>query len=123
MIVEGRIVRGVGHFRVRMTAYPDVFERATGEKLFPGTLNVQVAQPIPIRTDFRIEGRDINEPNQDLLFERCRINGIDAYRIRPSDAQGNGGHGDHILEIACTQKLSGVDVDAVVKIELFRNPA
>jgi CTP-dependent riboflavin kinase len=121
MIVEGKVVKGVGHFRVRMTDYADVFERVTGEKLFPGTLNVQVAEAIPIRVDFRIEGGEINEPNQDLLFERCRINGIDAYRIRPSDAQGNGGHGDHILEIACSKRIPNVEEGSAVKVEVFGN--
>ncbi len=29
-----------GHFKQRMTNFPDVFEEATGERLIPGTLNV-----------------------------------------------------------------------------------
>jgi hypothetical protein len=38
----------------------------------------------------RIRGVDIGYPQQDLLFEVCRINGIWAYRIRPYNL--NRGH-------------------------------
>ena len=34
--------------------------------------------------------RRINEPGQDLLIERCRINEIPAYRIRPLDLATGG---------------------------------
>jgi len=94
------------HFSRRMTEYPKVFEKATGERLYPGTLNVNVGRPNPVREHFRIRGTEINEPEQDLLFEVCRINQIWAYRIRPFHlATGEGGHGDHIIEIACSQKI------------------
>lgn len=35
--VKGRIVAGSGHFRQRMTTYRDVFTKAVGEKLYPGS--------------------------------------------------------------------------------------
>lgn len=110
--VTGRVTDGVGDFRVRMTRYPDVFEQATGERLFPGTLNVDIGTPLRVREDFRVRGTDIGEPGQDLLFERCIIAGHKAYRIRPFQLKGSGGgrrggggHGDHILEIACAVEL------------------
>jgi CTP-dependent riboflavin kinase len=58
-----------------------VFAEATGETLYPGTLNVKVSESLPIREDFRIE--DPLNPEQYLLFEICRISGRWAYRIRP----------------------------------------
>ena len=104
MILLGRIVTGAGHARQRMARYPRVFLNATGEVLVEGTLNVNVGRNVPVREDFRIRGSEIDEPGQDLLFEACRINGIPAYRIRPYVlTTGEGGHGDHILEIACCQ--------------------
>jgi CTP-dependent riboflavin kinase len=97
--VRGVIHEGSGDFTKRMTKFRDVFTRAVGEELFPGTLN----EP---REHFRIEGVHIDEPDQDLLFEICRVNGLWAYRIRPyRPADGGGGHGDHILEIACGIRL------------------
>ena len=120
-MIVGQVVVGVGHFRGRIMRFADVFERATGEKLFAGTLNVRVDRPIPIREDFRILGADIDEPEQDLLFEHCRVNGINAYRIRPLHlATGGGGHGDHVLEIASAERIPNVPEGAKVSIEFNR---
>jgi len=87
IILKGHVCRdgegaGLKHFSRRMNQYPEVFERATGEKLFPGTLNVNVGEPVKIKEHFRILGKELNEP-EDFLFEVCRINGIWAYRVRP----------------------------------------
>jgi CTP-dependent riboflavin kinase len=120
VILRGEVVGGCGHFKVRMATYQEVFTRATGEHLHPGTINVNVGEEIQIREEFRIKGTDINEPDQDLLFERCRINGHAAYRIRPYHIPtGSGGHGDHILEIACCELLHDTEHGKVVEIELF----
>jgi CTP-dependent riboflavin kinase len=123
IILKGSVcpdAEGLKHFSSRMTQYPEVFERATGERLYPGTLNVNVDKPIPIRGHFRIRGTEINEPEQDLLFEVCRINQIWAYRIRPfSIVTGEGGHGDHIIEVACSQKIPNVPPGTEVEIALF----
>ena len=105
-----------------MTEYPDVFERATGQRLFPGTLNLDVREQIPAREHFRILGSDIGEPGQDLLFEVVRVNDLWAYRIRPLDLRtGGGGHGDHILEIAAASELRPALARAdVIEVGLFR---
>lgn len=42
MTITGRVVQGCKHFRWRMTNFTEVFKGATGEELFPGTLNVKV---------------------------------------------------------------------------------
>ena len=120
MKVKGHVVKGVKDFTRGMTKYPHIFTKAAGMKLFPGTINVKIDHEIKVREDFRIKGAEIGEPDQDLIFERCKINGSDAYRIRPLNLKtGLGGHGDHILEIA-SQKVPHVEVGAEVEIELFR---
>ncbi len=122
MILKGRVVQGCEHFRERMTRYREVFKQATGQEVFPGTLNVSIDREVKIKEEFRIQGAMIGEPKQDLLFERCRINGIDAYRIRPWNVEtGVGGHGDDTLEIACSQKIPEVAVGTEVEVELFRD--
>lgn len=118
----GTIQSGVRHFTLRMNRHAQVFERATGERLFPGTLNVKLAQALPITEHFRVLGKDIGEPDQDLLFEICRVNGKWAYRIRPFHLKtGRGGHGDHILEIACAEQLKGAELQDgdTVQVEFF----
>jgi len=120
--LKGYVAKGVRDFEKRMTNFPEVFKRAAGEQLFPGTLNVKVARKIPVKEDFRIRGVEINEPEQDLLFERCLINGIQAYRIRPRNLlTGLGGHGDDTLEIACSQEIPNVLPGTVVEVTLFRD--
>jgi hypothetical protein len=119
-IVKGTICsRGLGHMSRRMCEYADVFERATGERLIKGTINVDVGEEITINEDFRIRGSEINEPDQDLLFERCRINGFRAYRIRPLDAMGKGGWGDHIIEITCSEEIRPNSPGTQVEIAFF----
>lgn len=105
MRVFGIVVHGMGAWRPRIERYPEVFLAGTGQRLFPGTLNVLLEHDLPIREEFRIPGAAIGEPEQDMLFERCLINGIPAFRLRPYQATGAGGHGDHILEIVSAQEL------------------
>jgi CTP-dependent riboflavin kinase len=117
----GRIVKGNGHFSGLMTRYRDVFQSAVGQALYPGTLNVKIDTKITIKEEFRISGADIGEPDQDLLFEKCRVNGIDAYRLRPYNLQtGRGGHGDETLEIV-SQFIPNVRIGAKVEITFFRD--
>ncbi len=117
--IRGRIKKGVGDFRSRMEKYPRVFERATGEHLYPGTLNVDIGSPLECREDFRIRGEEIGEPGQDLLFERCLVVGRKAYRIRPYRlADGGGGHGDHILEIVSAEELRPMLVGSENEVEI-----
>jgi CTP-dependent riboflavin kinase len=121
IILKGSVCpdeEGFKHFSRRMKEYPDVFEKATGEELRPGTLNVNVGTAIPIKEHFRIHGKELNEP-EEFLFEVCRINGMWAYRIRPLDAMGGGGHGDHILEITCSQEIPNCGPGTGVEIALF----
>ena len=122
LILRGTIFNGVGHFRPRIANYPDVFKTATGEKLFPGTLNLRVGRIVLPVEHFRVLGAHIGEPMQDLLFEVCRINGIWAYRIRPFDLRtGAGGHGDDVLEIACSRELRPLlDANGMAEVSLFR---
>ena len=106
MRVIGRVVAGIGAWRPRIEKFPDVFSEATGEPLFPGTLNVQLDAPLSIQSEFVISGARIGEPEQDMLFESCLVNGITGWRLRPfQPATGLGGHGDHILEIVSATQL------------------
>ncbi len=113
---------GLKHFSARINNYGDVFKKATGVDLFPGTINVVVDRAIPVKADFKIDGADINEPEQDLLFERCLINDIPAFRIRPFQPKtGKGGWGDHVLEISSARKIENVEPGCTVTISFFRD--
>jgi CTP-dependent riboflavin kinase len=122
VVVSGRVTKGVGDFRKRMIAFPNAFSRATGEILFPGTLNIKVDRVIPIKENFRVLGADIGEPEQDLLFEICHVGQIGAYRIRPFNVKtGEGGHGDDMIEIASSQRIPNAHEGASVTITFLRD--
>jgi hypothetical protein len=104
-----------------METFSHVFEQATGEKLIAGTLNVKVDAPIKIKEDFRIPASELGGGEQDLLFERCLIGGIRAYRLRRfNPSTGEGGHGDHILEISSPTWIPNSTPGNSVTIEFFR---
>ena len=123
MKVTGKIQTGSNQFTIRMTKYAAIFDDVTGQKLYAGTLNVKLEKPLSVCEHFRIVGRMIGEPEQDLLFENCRVNGHRAYRIRPYNlCDGSGGHSDDVIEIASEVHFRGLglkDGDEV-DIEFFR---
>lgn len=130
LTLKGTVVEGLRHFSRRMTEFPEVFRKATGETLYPGTVNVDVETPIPIHEQSRIIGVEIGEPHQDLLFEPCLVNGIPAWRIRPyvlveqpGFPVGTGGHGDHILEISCATKIPNASPGSQVEVTFLRGTA
>lgn len=102
-----------------MTEFAATFSDATGETLHPGTMNVKIDSQLPIQEHFRTP--DPLDPNQNLLFEICRINGFWAYRIRPQNIHtGEGGHGDDTIEVACSRELPNIREGSFVEIEFFR---
>jgi hypothetical protein len=108
IIVRGRVAQGCKHFsaRLKQPKFREAYRTATGEDLHKGTLDVMVDRCIPIREHFRMRGKDFDHPDEDFLFEVCRVNGIWAYRLRPYNlCRGDGGHGDNVLEIACSQEI------------------
>jgi hypothetical protein len=124
ILTLGTIESGFKHFQGRMHRHAKAFEDATGEALFPGTVNVRINRPVPPREHFRLSGALIDEPSQDLLFEVIRVNGIWAYRIRPYELRtGAGGHGDDVIEIVCQRELLADlgGLGASVQVTFFRN--
>ena len=105
-----------------MTDYADLFEKATGQQLRKGTINVKIGREIRIKEEFRILGAELGEPDQDLLFEKCLINGVSAFRIRPYQLKtGLGGHGDDTLEIASSEWIVNAATGDEVEVTFFRN--
>jgi CTP-dependent riboflavin kinase len=90
-----------------------------GRKSYEGTLNVKIEAEFRIQEHFKI--KDPVDPNQDLAFEVCRVNGLWAYRIRASNIHTKeGGHGDDTIEIACSTEVPNAGPGSIVEIEFFR---
>lgn len=122
MELRGTVITGVQDFSRRMKHYPEAFRQAVGlhTNLYPGTINVKIAGELTIKEHARLRGAAIGEPNEDFLFEPCLINGEPAFRVRPCDAQGNGGHGDHILEICASKYINDVKPGSEVSLVFQR---
>ena len=124
IVLSGTVRAGFRHFERRMTEHSDAFAAAAGERLYPGTVNVHVARPVPVREHFRLIGATIGHAHEDFIFEVIRIGPHWAYRIRPLDlVTGAGGHGDDVIEVACATKLP-LEITApnsVVELTFFRN--
>ncbi len=120
MILTGKVVKGSGEQRRRMKKFPEVFRVVLGKNFYPGTINVRVETPIKIKTAFRIPGELIEEPLMDLLFEKCEIKGLPAYRMRVFNRRsGYGSWGDEVLEIV--GEYLPVCQNEKIKIKLFRS--
>jgi CTP-dependent riboflavin kinase len=120
--IIGIIESGCGDMAPRLTKNYQVFKDTIG-KFYCGTINVRIDKELKISEDFRITKDKIIESNdtteQDYLLEFCKINEYPAYRIRPFDINGAGGHGDNILEIIASVKLENIIKGNSVIIELF----
>ena len=68
-----------GHFKPLIEAFLHVFERATGEKLIAGTLNIKVGGPIKIKEDFRTPSDIAKEKGH--TYYTCDICGSDGPMI------------------------------------------
>ena len=125
IIVRGKVAQGCKHFaaRLKQPKFCEAYRKATGEDLHKGTLDVIVDRCIPIREHFRMRGKDFDHPHEDFLFEVCRVNGIWSFRLRPYNlCKGDGGHGDHVLEIACAHEIPHDPAgNEEVEIVLFRD--
>ena len=134
-VLRGTVVEGLGHFSVRhfWAAFHTAYHEVTGEDFVLGTLNVRVAQIVPIHEERRIRWALIKKTAapaesrfrpEDFALESCLVNGIPAFRIRPcapgGPPLGHGGHGDHILEIMSSRIIPDARPGATVEISLFR---
>lgn len=105
-----------------MFRFGDAFRAATGEYLYPGTLNVKLQRAIPIQPQFRIRADQTGELGQELLFEICRVNRLWAYRmVRIRKRSGRPVRPNGLFEIVCAQKFPGILPGCKVVVELLRD--
>jgi riboflavin kinase, archaea type len=106
MVLRGRVVSGVGSFSYWIDKLQDHYERKTGMRLYPGTLNLQLDSEysLPAKA-IRLEGAEYGG-RVSVSIVPCSVQGRKAFLLR-TDANENG-LGDHpktIIEIATDVKL------------------
>ncbi|WP_348266952.1 DUF120 domain-containing protein [Edaphobacter paludis] len=106
LVLRGRVVSGVGSFSFWIGQLQDHYERKTGMRLYPGTLNLQLESEysLPAKV-IRLEASEYGG-RVSVSIVPCSIQGRKAFLLR-TDANENG-TGDHpktIIEIATDVRL------------------
>lgn len=106
MVLRGRVVSGVGSFSYWIAQLQDYYERKTGMRLYPGTLNLQLDSEYSLPANvIRLEAAEYGG-RVSVSIVPCSIQGRKAFLLR-TDANENG-TGDHpktIIEIATDVRL------------------
>jgi riboflavin kinase len=105
-VLRGRVVSGMGNFSYWIDKLQDHYFRKTGMRFFPGTLNVELAQPYTLPEKIiRLEGEEYGGAVA-VSIVPCSIFGMGAFILRTdANEQGRGHHPRTIVEIATDLKL------------------
>lgn len=105
-ILRGKVVSGIGNFSYWIEKLQEHYLRKTGMRLFPGTLNIELAEPysLPAKA-IRLEGHEYGGEVSVSMIP-CTIFGKSAFILRTDkNEQGQGHHPKTIVEIATDVKL------------------
>jgi riboflavin kinase len=106
VLLRGKVVSGMRSFSYWIEKLRDHYHRKTGMLFFPGTLNVELAQPytLPVNV-IRLEGEEYGGAVS-VSMVPCSIFGRKAFILRTdANEQGTGHHPRTIVEIATDIKL------------------
>lgn len=125
-ILRGRVISGAGNFSYWIEKLSDHYQRKTGLKLFPGTLNILLDEEYRRPRHFlRLEKEEYGGTVSVSIIP-CRIFGRPAFILRTDKAEFGGIAGDrHVIEVATDVKLRDEhhlkDGDAV-EVEVEQSP-
>jgi len=104
--LRGRVASGVGDFGLWIERLGGLYEKKTGLKLYPGTLNIELASPYALPRDvIRLEAREYGG-RVSVSIVPCRIFGRPAVLLRTDqNEQSTGRHPRNIIEIATDIRL------------------
>lgn len=103
-ILKGKIVTGIGDFSKKMKDIPgllDAYERKTGIRFFPGTLNIQLEHNWSVPDgSLRLEKEDYNG-TVSVYIVPCILFGKKAFILRTEkNEEERGVHSKSIIEVA-----------------------
>lgn len=105
-ILRGKVVSGFGNFSFWIEKLREIYKQKTNMTLFPGTLNIRLAEPYDLPSDvIRLEKEEYGGTVSVSLLP-CTIFDREAFIIRTDkNASGYGDHPKTIIEIAADVKL------------------
>ena len=105
-ILRGQVLSGRGAFAYWIERLSDHYERKTGMRLFPGTLNLSLPEPYTLPPEsIRLEAEEYGG-RVSVSIVPCSVFGRKAFLLRTDQNEnGTGHHPRHIIEIATDVKL------------------
>src|SRR5215469_3158316 len=104
--VRGRVVSGLANFGVWIERLNSFYEKKTGMRLYPGTLNIELPNPYSLPSNvIRLEANEYGG-RVSVNIVRCQIFDRRAFLLRTDqNEQGTGHHSRNIIEIAKDVRL------------------
>lgn len=105
-VLTGKVVSGAGNFSYWIDKLKVYYQKKTGLTLFPGTLNVQLAEEYSVPANaMRLEGEEYGG-TVSINIVPCRIFEEEAVILRTdTNERGEGLHPKTVVEVACEIKL------------------
>ena len=105
-ILRGQVLSGRGDFAYWIERLWDHYERKTGMRLFPGTLNLSLLEPYTLPSEsIRLEAEEYGG-RVSVSIVPCSVFGRKAFLLRTDQNEnGTGHHPRHIIEIATDVEL------------------
>jgi riboflavin kinase, archaea type len=122
LVLRGIVRSGLGDFGFWLAKLEEHYRAKTGMVLFPGTLNLELAEPFrmpdpPLRLEAHEYGGTVS-----VSILPCRVLGRRAFLLRTdANEQGTGHHPRTLIEIATDVKLRatyGLEDGDAVEVEL-----
>jgi riboflavin kinase, archaea type len=105
-VLRGKVESGIGDFGQWVEKLSAHYERKTGMKLYPGTLNIRLANPYTVPSgSIRLETHEYGG-TVSVSIVPCRVLGRRGFILRTdANNDGTGRHPRTLVEIASDVKL------------------
>ena len=104
--LQGKVVSGLGNFGPWIHHLSGLYEKKTGMRLYPGTLNVELPAPYSLPANvIRLEANEYGG-SVSVSIVPCQGFGRQAFLLRTDqNEQGIGHHPRNIIEVATDVRL------------------
>ncbi|HEY7338976.1 MAG TPA: DUF120 domain-containing protein [Bryobacteraceae bacterium] len=100
-VLRGKVMGGLGNFGLWIARLGDLYEKKTGMRLYPGTLNLELPEPYSLSSNaIRLEAAEYSG-RVSVSLVPCRIFDRPAFLLRTDENErGTGHHPKNVIEIA-----------------------
>lgn len=102
-VLRGEVTAGVGDLANRMRMYAEHYEAATGMRLYPGSLNVRLAEPWPLPDTTMLLPTE--RVGRLVHLVPCSVSGRKCFIFRTDNAEQAGPEEQCVVEILAEVRL------------------